>query len=396
MKHSIYKIFKNLHIFLLFILTLSTISLLFIVEQYYSYEKVNNLNNQKTVLLNILTQQEISNEVNIYLYNAKIASLNNDINKLHNKNQYNYLSVYLLDNTTEYISDLNHLYSLIQNFDKESRKYFELNKITQTDKDKLNTSFIQITSNIDSLILKNILYDQEKFSIFSKILILIFILLLLTTIWYKKRLTKIYNDILFLYTIDTNKNKEIFTQEVAAIQLRMTRKTQIADNPAMMDPVTEIHNNKGMIQAYLERKTPKDTNFSSVTILEIDNFSKSKRTFSQEFTQAILKKVAYTISLHQQATDIIARSDYNQFTLIFTRPSTEQLFKHTDLIRQSISEIKLATPEKETIQISVTGGFISKPNHAPLEKSIRKAKELLKHTKELGNNRIIQMKDIPK
>lgn len=396
MKHSIYKIFKNLHTFLLLTLILSAICILFIVEQYYSYEKVNNLNNQKTILLNILTQQEVSNETNIYIYNAKIANLNYDIKELHNQNQYNYLSTYLSNNETEYIQNLNHLDTLIQDFDKESRNYFELNKIAQTDIDKLNTSYLKIASNIDSLILKNISYDQERFSMYSKIFLIIFLLLLVTTIWYKKRLTKVYKDILFLYSVDAKKDREIFTQEISAILLRMKRKTLITDNPAMMDPVTEIHNNKGMVQAYSERKSLKETSFSSVTVLEIDNFSKSKRAFSQEFTQAILKKVAYSISLHQQATDIIARTDYNQFTLIFSRPSKEQLYKHTDLIRQSISEIKLVSPEKETIQISVSGGFINKSKHAPLDESIRKAKELLKNAKGLGKDRILQMKDIPK
>ena len=396
MRHSINKIFKNLHLLLLFTLTLSAISFLFIVEQFYSYEKVSNLNQQKVIIWDILEQQKVSNKVDIYLYNAKIANLNHDIEKLREQNQYNYISLYFFNNTTEYIEDLSRLRSLIQNFDTESRIYFELNTPTQVNKQKLQTIFFKIASTIDSLVLKNVSYDQERFSTSSKIFLALFLLLFIVTIWYKKRLTLVYNDILFLYSAGANKNKEIFTQEVDAILLRVNKRAQISDNPAMMDPVTEIPNNKGMIQEYAERKSPKDTSFSSITILEIDNFSKSKREFSQEFTQAILKKVAYTISLHQQATDIIARSDYNQFTLIFSRPSKEQLFKHTDLIRQSISEIKLVTPEKEAVKISVTGAFINKSNHAPLDESIRKAKDLLKNGKPLGNDRIIQTKDIPK
>ena len=396
MRHSINKIFKNLHLLLLFTLTLSAISFLFIVEQFYSYEKVSNLNQQKVIIWDILEQQKVSNKVDIYLYNAKIANLNHDIEKLREQNQYNYISLYFFNNTTEYIEDLSRLRSLIQNFDTESRIYFELNTPTQVNKEKLQTIFFKIASTIDSLVLKNVSYDQERFSTSSKIFLALFLLLFVITIWYKKRLTLVYNDILFLYSAGANKNKEIFTQEVDAILLRVNKRAQVSDNPAMMDPVTEIPNNKGMIQEYAERKSPKDTSFSSITILEIDNFSKSKREFSQEFTQAILKKVAYTISLHQQATDIIARSDYNQFTLIFSRPSKEQLFKHTDLIRQSISEIKLVTPEKEAVKISVTGAFINKSNHAPLDESIRKAKDLLKNGKPLGNDRIIQTKDIPK
>lgn len=164
----------------------------------------------------------------------------------------------------------------------------------------------------------------------------------------------------------------------------------------MIDTVTKIYNNKGMVQSYSERKASKDNNFSSIAILEIDNFSKSKRTFSQEFTQEILKKVAYTVSLHEQGTDIIARSDYNQFTLIFSRPVKEQLFKDVDMIRQSIADLKMATPDKEAVQITITGGFVFKLKSSPLEESIRKAKELLQSAKHMGTNKILQTKDIPK
>lgn len=366
------------------------------MEQYYSYEKVNNLNHQKTVLSNILKEQDQSNNLDIYTYNGKIATLNNNIEELRQQHQHNYISSYLLDHTDEYFTDLENLDSQIQNFDKESRRYLDLDTVTQADKDKLHIQFNTIASTIDTLVLKNVSYNQTMFSLFSKIFLLLFALLLVTTLWYKKRLTKIYNDILFLYSMESEKNSEVYTQEVGAVLLRLNRKAQISDDPSMMDAVTEIHNNKGMVQAYAERKNTKKNNFSSVTVLEIDNFSKSKRVFSQEFTQAILKKVAYTISLHQQATDIIARTDYNQFTLILSRPSTEQLFKHTDLVRQSIAEIKLQSPENETIHISATGGFVQKSNNAPLEESIRKAKDLLKHAKEIGNDRIIQQKDLPK
>jgi len=100
--------------------------------------------------------------------------------------------------------------------------------------------------------------------------------------------------------------------------------------------------------------------------------------------------------LHEKSTDIIARTDYNQFTLLFSRKSQEQLFKDIDLVRQSISEIKLISPDKETISLTVSGGFIIKTNNSSLEDSIRKAKELLKQARELGVNKILQTKDLSK
>lgn len=394
-----HKIFKHLILYLLTILTLSTLSFLFIIEQYYSYEKIKNLNNQKSVLLKILNEEKKSNKLDILQYNANIAELNHEIQKLYIQSQYNYIANYILDNFEESNQDLKHLESLIKLFDTHSREYFtheQKNKQIQKTLTSIKHTYAMIDSSIDTMIFKNIQYDNDRFNIFSKIFLASLILLIFITFWYKIRLTKIYNDILSLYAAHTDKDTPIFTQEVDAILLRMNRKTQIADNPTMIDSITGINNNKGMLYAYSNRKGITDSNFSSFSVLEIDNFTKSKRTFTPEFTQEILKKVAYTISLHQQANDIIARTDYNQFTLIFLRSSKDKLFKHTDLVRQSISEIKFLSPENKHINITMTGGFIHNANNAQLDESLRKAKELLEYAKELGYNRMIQIKDIPK
>ncbi len=125
---------------------------------------------------------------------------------------------------------------------------------------------------------------------------------------------------------------------------------------------------------YSQKKNLKDGNFTSVTVLEIDNFSKANRQYPQELTQAILKKVAFTLSLFEQATDVVARTDYNQFTLIISRPTKEQCFKELELIRQSISEIKFKLPNGEYVNITVSGGFIIKPTNKMLNDAIKQAK----------------------
>jgi diguanylate cyclase (GGDEF)-like protein len=205
----------------------------------------------------------------------------------------------------------------------------------------------------------------------------------------------IYKDIEYLYQIDKNKNAyAIFSIEADGIALRMNRKTVNSDNPNMLDPITGINNHKGMINAYSQKKNLRNSNFTAVTVFEIDNFSKSKRAFSQELTQAILKKVAYTISLHEQPVDVIARTDYNQFTLIFSRISKEQAFKDVDLIRESIAELKFPGLEQGGTIITLSGGFIIKPNNTNLDEAMKQAKEILAYAKKTGTNRVLRTRDI--
>ena len=98
-----------------------------------------------------------------------------------------------------------------------------------------------------------------------------------------------------------------------------------------------------------------------------------------------MKKIAYTISLYEQPVDVIARTDYNQYTIILSRPSKEQCFKDADLIRESIADLKFNVPNVGTERITVTGGHIIKPNNTALDEAIKQAKD--------GTKRIIVTHD---
>ena len=47
MKHSIHKIFKNLNLSLFILFILSTLSFIFVVKQYFSFEKIKSINIQE-------------------------------------------------------------------------------------------------------------------------------------------------------------------------------------------------------------------------------------------------------------------------------------------------------------------------------------------------------------
>lgn len=369
-------------------------------EQRLSFEKVDNLNNQKKTISTLTTLQKKDVELALIQFNGKSTYLHQEIKKLHNLYKYNFTDQYLFGNSTEYLNDLDKLSSLTEAFNNAAHEYYvesdtndiEIEKAT---KKSLDNAFANINKHIDTILFRNTAYDQKKFKIVEILSAIYFGIVLILTLWYRKRLFSIYKDIEFLYQIEKKqKVHDIFSLEADAISLKMNRKVVTSDNPSMLDPVAGINNNKGMVNAYSQKKGLKDSNFTSVTVLEIDNFSKTKRTFSQELTQTILKKVAYTISLHEQAVDVIARTDYNQFTLILSRASKEQSFKDVDLIRQSIAELKFNIQDRGNINITVSGGFIIKPNHTHLDEAIKQAKEILHYAKQQGINKILQTRDI--
>lgn len=396
MKHSIKQIFANLSISMILISLSVTILTLLVVEQNSSFSKINNIKNQKHIINSLANLQRADIELALIQFNGKSTQLHFEIDKLRSLSKYDYSGKFLIGNETEYLLDLDRLTKLTTNFNDIAHKYYIKNLKNKEEKSKdLQKALFLVNTHLDSMIFKNISYDEKKFILIQYLAIFTFLIVVSSVFWYRRRLNAIYKDILHLYAIDKSKKEYvIFSQEADAIQLRMNRKPVSTDNPAMLDPVTQINNHKGMLSSYSNKKGMKDSNFTSVTIVEIDNFSKQKRAFSQEFTQAILKKVAFTMSLHEQATDVIARTDYNQFTIILSRASKEQSFKDIDIVRQSISEIKFKAPGGGPITITVSGGFIIKPNNQHLDEALKQAKEVLLYAKRNGNNLISQIRDL--
>jgi len=398
MKHSIKKIFQNLNTYLFFVLFFTFVGMMLTLEQELSFEKVNNLNTQKGIIKTLTKLEKTDIELALIQFNGKSVQLLQNIDKLRSLHSYDYSGTILFNHSDEYLRDLTHLTQLTNTFNDSAHDFYveeDTEENVEIAKENLQNTYIAIITHINMILFKNMAYDQEKYNLIKYLVILIFILVLPATLLYRKRLNSIYDDVEFLYQVDKSKRgHDIFSLEADAISLRMNRKTVVTDNPSMLDPVTDINNYKGMIHSYSNKKNLKDSNFTSVTILEIDNFSKTKRAFTQEMTQSILKKVAYTISLHEQPVDVIARTDYNQFTLIFSRASKEQSFKDIELIRQSIEELKFNIPNQGHVTITVSGGLVIKPNNTNIEEATKQSKEILTYAKSIGKNKILQTRDL--
>lgn len=405
MKNSIKKIFKSLKNYLLFVFFMVAILVLFVFEHDLSLQKVNNLENQKKIVhkLSQLGSKDI--ELALIQFNGKSTQLQQDIDKLVILYKYNLIEQYLVGNSEEYQQDLKHLVKLVNTFNKAAHTYYEdilktkrVETVSQNELEaqkQLQTALQDVTAYINGMLLKHLGYDEAKFSLIKNVSIGFFIVIFLFTFLFRNRLSKIYQDIEFLYQLDKDKKGyKIFSQEADAIALRMNRKVITNDNPAMLDKVTGINNYKGMVNSYSNKKGLKDSNFTSVSVLEIDNFSKTNRPYPEDLTQTILKKVAYTISLYEQPADVIARTDYNQYIIILSRSTKEQCYKDAEMIRQSISDLKFNVPNIGSQQITVSGGHVSKPSNTSLEEAIKQAKEILVVAKSTGKNKIFQARDI--
>lgn len=394
MKYSIKSIFKNISMFLIAATVFAAFGVLASVEHGNSYAKIDNLSSQKRIVSEIINLQTDNLELALIKLSGKTTQLQYDTDKLRSLYEYSFVERFVLLNSKEYLDDLSVLDSLIRKFNLSANEFYNSKRGDMELKEStLKQNGAALQEHLNSIIFRAIGYDKAKFNIHKNVTYAAFIIMLMATLLYRKRLELIYKDLEFL----NNSNAiqyDTFSHEADSISLRIKRKPIATENPAMLDAVTGINNLKGMMTSYAEKKGMKESNFTSVTVFEVDNFSKTNKAYSQELTQTILKKVAFSISLHQQAADIVARTDYNQFTVILSRPSKDQSFKDAEEIRKGISELKINSPELGDIEVTLSGGHVIKPNNVTLEEAIRQAKKILLHSQKTGKNKISQVKDV--
>lgn len=395
MKLSIQNIFKNLklHLFVLTFLTVLIALIQFL--RHDSFNRIKQLEEQKTVV------EKIYNLGRKDLDYSKISAqglgnqLQASISSLSVEKQNDFLGS-LIGVNAEIENQINELSKLSDNYITSASEYYgEKNDESVAHKlQEFSNSKILVTEAINELIIKDVDEDSKKFAFTQWIIYFTMFLSFIGTVWYAKRLSMILDDIKLLYAIGGEKNGEIIkTQEVDAINLRMIRKPTLSQNPSMIDPVTGIKNYKGMIQAYSEKKGLKESNYTVVCVFEIDNFKEHEKTLPKEFTQAVLKKVGFILSLYEQPTDVVARIEYCQFAVILSRDTQKKAFDECEDIRKNIEETSFKNPQGGTIPYTLSGGFIIKQANKSLEDSITFAKEVLQTAKEKGKNRIAQLRD---
>lgn len=262
MKRSIKSIFNNLSIYLMSVLFVAFVAMILTFEQRLSFEKVENLNHQKRLLSELMRLPENEIDLALIALNAKSTQLTLNVQKLQSMQNYNFTDNIIFSNSQEYENDLLKLMELVTQFNKAAQVHY----LSQENDDQLlleyqqnlQKAYSEVVKEIDSIIFKNIAYDQQKFNVAELSMIVAFILGLIATFWYKNRLTHIYKDLEYLFQIEKSKmDYTIFSIEADAIALRMNRKTLTTDNPSMIDPITGINNHKGMLSSYSQKKISK-------------------------------------------------------------------------------------------------------------------------------------------
>lgn len=394
MRWSIKTIFNNLSKVLL-LLTIALGVLAVIMFSFNaSISKVDLMMHQKAL---VKEAYSLGRE-DIQLSNIKLKSIFNnlkfDITKMKNASELDILGNYVYSYAPEYTKDLEALTLKQARYIEAADAYYD--QSIENLESRLKTYETAQAEYIDKLFEleeKHLVYESQKLTLVQYTVYAIFLLSVLCALWFTRRLSFVYNDLKTLYSVDLeSKGRTFLTEEAEMITKRMSRKPAASDNPAFVDPVTEINNYKGLLHGFANRKGNNGP-ILAVCLFSIDNFKEIESKYKKELANHILKKIASMLSLYEQHTDVLGRIDFDQFVLVLNRNTKDIALKDCEQIRKNIEETKFKAPKGETINVTVSGGFVVKAPNKQIDETIVHAKEILKAALAKGGNRIAQLRD---
>ncbi len=393
MRLSIKSVFKNITIWLGLLTVLLAVISWAEFQRYEAHDRFDDLLKIQKTVFKVSALNKTNPSYSEILLKSYIDTISNQIRELHEASSGGLFWALLDQGKIQRAIKM--LSAYIDLYNQDMKAYLlASNKQQRYTLEKVKSVQTEIMMQIKAIEERMIQADFVLTDKFQWIVYWTFLISLFAFLFYRQRLRAIYLSIEALYGINTGNTSKVktLTQETEAIKQKMARRPVVTENPSMVDPVTQIKNYKGMMHSYANKKGIKEKNFTAVCLFEIDSFAQNN-DFSQELVNNVLKKTASILSLYEQATDVVARFDFNQFIFIVSRDTKAKMFQECESIRQSIEELKFKTRKDNMTSFTVSGGFVIKPRHKSLDDIFKDASKLLLSAQNKGGNQIIQIKD---
>jgi len=125
-----------------------------------------------------------------------------------------------------------------------------------------------------------------------------------------------------------------------------------------------------------------------LAMMDIDHFKKVNDTYGHNGGDEALKVVADKLKEHIRSEDLLARLGGEEFCVIFSDMTPDQMQQRLETIRQSIENTGIPLPE-QNISVTISMGLCIRQSE-DLEALMEKADQALYQAKANGRNQLIQ------
>lgn len=169
---------------------------------------------------------------------------------------------------------------------------------------------------------------------------------------------------------------------------QLREEKELAEQTALIDPLTEVYNRRGL-EVALEKIAP---NRATVLSLDLDNFKSINDTYGHEIGDTVLREFVRTIKGVLRSTDIFSRHGGEEFLVVFPSTPLDAASKVAVRIVEEVQKIKIAQCSQLSEKITVSGGMAGYVAQSfsllKFKDSILLADKHLYRAKSLGKNRV--------
>lgn len=257
--------------------------------------------------------------------------------------------------------DNSFLHNNIQIFDNEKNYIFSL--ITLNNRDI-------VSKGVEAIIIYNIIISVFLFIIF-------FIL-------YKNKLaSQRYNEKL---EAKIKEKTNLLSREIKKVQKKNEKLFTLANK----DTLTNIDNRRSFFtksKNLLEKAIQNDTTFS-LLMIDLDNFKKINDTYGHHIGDKVLIEFCNIVNKVISKNTIFARIGGEEFSIIFSNPSLEEVYSLADSIRENCESSQILYKD-EFINFTISIGLTQRNDFKNIDKVLQEADIYLYEAKNSGKNKIM-------
>jgi diguanylate cyclase (GGDEF)-like protein len=236
----------------------------------------------------------------------------------------------------------------------------------------------QLNTTIEKLIKVNntVLFFKETLTSYLIYFTVFYIIIL--TLTYNSKLVSTIRDLQALTKKETGYDFQ--TLELDYFNKSLTKVDESRRAQVYFDPLTKLNNLKGLLQKYAKQTLAPSYSYY-VYVFGIDSYIQIDKKIPKDNSQAVLKKLAFIVSLYEKSNDNVARIGFDTFAIVLPREDIDVAYKECEQLRKTIQETTFSFKNIDLKHLSISGVFLPKPKDKTLNETITYGIGFLKTSK---------------
>ncbi len=194
-------------------------------------------------------------------------------------------------------------------------------------------------------------------------------------------------------------DSEAQTSQLSALDKQVTKASWLLSSliermmaiDSSRDPLTRMLNRR-YLPVIMQRETEISIKHHiryAVVFVDIDHFKKINDTYGHEAGDQVLQRFAEILNAEVRAGDFIFRYGGEEFLLLMSDSTRDEVEKVSERIRSMVSGRKFTTSKGDEVAVTTSIGVALHDGHPDYNHVIRRADEALYQAKNSGRNRVV-------